>query len=328
MSGFLQALLLIFGGIEVLNTQLAVKEVSFNGDIILAAQDSDKQIWVAVRWICNGLGMSQGQMQNERVRIHKDLVLQQGERNLVLPTKGDEQDVLCILIDFLPLWLAKISITPKMKETNPRLVEKLIAYQLKAKDVLANAFLPHLAQQTQSANPLLEQAIMSLQQSQQNLINCVMEQGYQLDNHEKQLEAINESVTNIEKSLEHDFIYADRWDEVQNEFYHLNRIVDDLRNELRNQSNNTASNISLDGCNLVRSIIKPLGEKLHDSSLGYKSTYRRVYKVMDVGWKYRATKYQNQHQLKTPPKKIVLVQRDKKLLALFEQTIEKMLQEN
>lgn len=44
MSGFLQALVLIFGGIEVLNTQLTVKEVGFNGDIILAAQDSEKQI--------------------------------------------------------------------------------------------------------------------------------------------------------------------------------------------------------------------------------------------------------------------------------------------
>ena len=54
-----------------------------------------------------------------------------------LPTQGGEQEVLCLNIDFVPLWLAKISITPSMKENNPRLVDKLIVYQLKAKDVLA-----------------------------------------------------------------------------------------------------------------------------------------------------------------------------------------------
>lgn len=51
-------------------------------------------------------------------------------------------------IRFYSLWLAKISITPSMKENNPVLVEKLVEYQLKAKDVLAAAFLP-----TYSINP-------------------------------------------------------------------------------------------------------------------------------------------------------------------------------
>ena len=38
--------------------------------------------------------------------------------------------------------VCKISITPTMRENNPELVEKLVNYQLKAKDVLAAAFLP------------------------------------------------------------------------------------------------------------------------------------------------------------------------------------------
>lgn len=45
------------------------------------------------------------------------------------------------MLDFLPLWLAKINITPTMKRENPELVDRLIEYQLKAKDVLAEAFL-------------------------------------------------------------------------------------------------------------------------------------------------------------------------------------------
>lgn len=126
---------------------LAVKEVNFNGDTLIAAQDKDTQkVYVAVKWICEGIGLTKGQMQNERKKIQEDLVLKQGERNLVLPTNGGLQEVQCIELDFLPLWLAKISITPKMKENNPDVVEKLIQYQLKAKDVLANAFVHNITQ--------------------------------------------------------------------------------------------------------------------------------------------------------------------------------------
>ena len=50
-------------------------------------------------------------------------------------------NVLCLDLDYVPLWLAKIAITPTMQKENPELVNKLIDYQLKAKDVLAAAFL-------------------------------------------------------------------------------------------------------------------------------------------------------------------------------------------
>ena len=92
-------------------------------------------------WVCQGLGLTKGQMQNERKKIQTDEVLSQGERNFVLPTEGGNQESLCLKLDFLPLWLAKIHITPKMRRENPQLVENLITYQLKAKDVLAEAFL-------------------------------------------------------------------------------------------------------------------------------------------------------------------------------------------
>ncbi len=130
--------------LEVFNmeTALQVKEVNFNGDILLAAQDNENKIYVAVNWVCRGIGLSDGQMKNERKKIQSDLILSRGGRNLILPTNGSDQETVCLRIDFLPLWLAKISITPAMKQNNPELVEKLVQYQLKAKDVLAAAFLP------------------------------------------------------------------------------------------------------------------------------------------------------------------------------------------
>ena len=41
------------------------------------------------------------------------------------------------------MWLAKIQITEKTREERPDFAQKLMQYQLKAKDILADAFLPN-----------------------------------------------------------------------------------------------------------------------------------------------------------------------------------------
>ena len=120
---------------------LAVKDVNFNGAMLRAAQDENNIIWVGVRWVCDGLGLTEGQRNRQLSNIKEDIVISKGISNLVLPTEGGKQEVLCVNLDFLPLWLAKISVTPTMKRENPELVEKLVEYQLKAKDVLAEAFI-------------------------------------------------------------------------------------------------------------------------------------------------------------------------------------------
>lgn len=121
---------------------LVVKKVDLCGDAIMAAQDKDGQVWAGVRWLCDGLGLSEGQRNRQLLNIGSDIVISKGISNLILPTKGGKQEVLCLRHDFVPLWIAKITVTPSMKENNPELVEKLVQYQLKAKDVLAEAFLP------------------------------------------------------------------------------------------------------------------------------------------------------------------------------------------
>lgn len=118
---------------------LLVKNVEFNGAMLRAAQ-VENVIWVSVRWVCQGIGLSDGKVKSERKKIQEDLVLKQGTRFLPLGTGNSDSEVLCLMLDYLPLWLAKISITPTMKKENPELVDKLIEYQLKAKDVLAEAF--------------------------------------------------------------------------------------------------------------------------------------------------------------------------------------------
>lgn len=123
--------------------ELEIKRVPFMGTELMAARDADGQIWAGVRWMCDGIGLSEGQTKNERLKIQKDKVLSKGGRNFVLNESGyGNRDVLCLKLDFVPLWLAKISITPTMEQETPELAATLMEYQLKAKDVLAAAFIP------------------------------------------------------------------------------------------------------------------------------------------------------------------------------------------
>lgn len=120
---------------------LTVRDIEFNGSMLRAAQDIEGKIWVGIRWMCQGIGFNDGKVKTERKKIQEDLVLSQGKKFLPLGNDNANSDVLCLNLDYVPLWLAKISITPTMQKENPELVQKLITYQLKAKDVLAEAFL-------------------------------------------------------------------------------------------------------------------------------------------------------------------------------------------
>lgn len=139
--------------------ELEVRKVPFMGTELMAARDNNGQIWAGVRWMCDGIGLTKGQMQNERNRIREDKVLSKGERNLVLPTKGGQQNTLCLKLDYVPLWLAKIAITPRMERETPELAARLEQYQLKAKDVLAAAFLPQSKQQSTTPAPVEQRAL-------------------------------------------------------------------------------------------------------------------------------------------------------------------------
>lgn len=120
---------------------LVERHVNFDGADLLAMQDSSGEIFVGVRSVCLGIGLSTGQTQRQITNIQGNFILSEGVANLQHLTAGSLQRVLCIHLDYIPLWLAKISITPKMWLEAPELAERLLRFQLKAKDVLAAAFL-------------------------------------------------------------------------------------------------------------------------------------------------------------------------------------------
>lgn len=123
-------------------SDLMVKPVDVLGDTVMAAKDSDGTIWVGIKWICQGMGMSDGHYKRQIKNIQKDLLLKNSGSNLILNKGSGEREVFCLKLDYLPIWLAKISITPKIQQDHPELADKLLEYQLKAKDILAAAFMP------------------------------------------------------------------------------------------------------------------------------------------------------------------------------------------
>lgn len=123
-------------------SDLMVKSVDVLGDAVMAAQDRNGIIWVGIRWMCQGMGMSDGQYKRQITNIQKDLLLKSSGSNLVLNKGSGEREVFCLKLDYLPIWLAKITLTEKTRKENPELADKLLEYQLKAKDILAEAFMP------------------------------------------------------------------------------------------------------------------------------------------------------------------------------------------
>ena len=129
---------------------LTVKGVDLMGDTIMAAQDKDGNIWAGVSYFCKALGMSNKQRDNQVTKVQTDKTLKKGTLKFQEGVFDQNNEAVGIRIDFIPLWLAKIPITERMEQDHPDLAEKLLQYQLKAKDILADAFLPN--QQTEPAN--------------------------------------------------------------------------------------------------------------------------------------------------------------------------------
>lgn len=123
------------------------KLVSFNGTELLGIRTDDDKIYVGVSFICNGIGLSSGQRDRQVKNVQEDVVLKMGSRKLSVRFDDQVREALFIEVEYLSLWLAKITITPTMQINQPEVASKLIEYQLKAKDVLAAAFTHNPAHQ-------------------------------------------------------------------------------------------------------------------------------------------------------------------------------------
>lgn len=121
-------------------SNLETKEIPFYDDTLLGVKDENGEVWLAVKSTCIQLGFNERRAGAQQEKIHNDKILVKGTRNFGFLTKGGKQNTCCLNEKYVPLWLAKISITKKMEEEIPNVVEKLERYQLEAANVLHKAF--------------------------------------------------------------------------------------------------------------------------------------------------------------------------------------------
>ncbi|NME95329.1 hypothetical protein HF847_04890 [Clostridium cochlearium] len=115
-------------------SSLLVKEVNFKDINMTACKTVEGNVFVGIRSVCDSLGIAyNGQME----RINRDDILPEGVRKIRIPTSGGEQEINMLDIEYLPFFLTGIKSSMCREEVRPKLLE----FKLKAKDVLAEAFL-------------------------------------------------------------------------------------------------------------------------------------------------------------------------------------------
>ena len=175
------------------NTALQVTNFDFYGDSLIAIRDNATgEIYTAINYVLRGIGFTELQIKHLRKKWSKDSIVAGGVQNFITHDDlGRLQDSFCISIRKLPLALAKINITPKMKREQPELTSKLELYQDKCADVLASVFLDNKSASDINLQPLIDaittlsssivimqQDIVSIKQNQENIQKQIPKKRY------------------------------------------------------------------------------------------------------------------------------------------------------
>lgn len=153
---------------KINQTALQVIDFNFYGDNLIALRDNATgEIFTSINSVLKGIGFTdKNQIRRRRDKWINDSVIAKGITIFNIPTSSDgvlkndtpynnNQEVYCISQKKLPLALAKINITPKMKQSQPELAAKLELYQDKCADVLASVFIDNTIPKTQEYTEIL-----------------------------------------------------------------------------------------------------------------------------------------------------------------------------
>lgn len=266
------------------NTALQVTTFDFYGDELIALRDNATgEIYTAINFILRGIGFNRDQIRKRRDKWTVDASLAKGIEIFNIPTgegvtKKDTplntQVTYCISIRKLPLALAKINITPKMKRDQPELSVKLELYQDKCADVLATVFIDNKSASDINLQPLIN-AITTLSSSvasmQQEIISIKKNQ----DNMQKQITKKRfsywttrmfpkyQALMDYFNISENKRLYKELYKEFHNMYpdIELNQVVDDYCYENKLESCYTMDAIEHD------KIVRPLFEEMVNSLL-------------------------------------------------------------
>ena len=121
---------------------LTVKNVTFNGSSIKAIKYPAGDIYVGMANVCDSIGFKKTQRDRFIKTAKADEIYEEGIHDFKAGEFDAKHPIVAIKLDYLPLWLCKMRINQQTRLQDPKLYDNLKQYQLLAKDVLANAFLP------------------------------------------------------------------------------------------------------------------------------------------------------------------------------------------
>ncbi len=102
-------------------------------DEVVAARTEASEIYLPIRPICNALGIS---WTTQHRKIRADVVLLESVRTLRLHTKGGQQNLVCMDVEAIPMWLAGI----EPRRVRDDLRERLMSYKRWVRKVVYEAF--------------------------------------------------------------------------------------------------------------------------------------------------------------------------------------------
>ena len=245
------------------------------GNEVVAVRLSTGAIYVPIRPLCATLGLeASGQIQ----RIRRREALAEMLRTIPIPTAGGTQDLACIHVEAVPLWLSGVD-TARVKED---LRAKLVDFQRWARSRIAEAFLAEAG-----IGPLLGPAPMT---------TPAATEGSPLD----QIEAFGLALTAFARQQRaFEMRYTTDQEVVQGALTHLDREVTRLDTRLDRAADAFATllrevNIRLDGSDvitdaqasdiksLIQAIAKdrtPSGDK---SGMQYRTLWSELYRRFRV----------------------------------------------
>jgi len=126
---------------ETLRTDVVIEPVEqklvaltqAGGDEVLAARTETSEIYLPVKPICTALGVNWG---TQFRKIKSDEVLLESTRTLRLQTRGGPQNLVCMDVEAIPMWLAGIE--PSRVRADLR--DRLITYKRWVRQVVYEAF--------------------------------------------------------------------------------------------------------------------------------------------------------------------------------------------
>ena len=128
-----------------MKNEMETKLIDFEGGEFLGVKNENGKIYLGIKKSCVDIGLTERQAKTQIKDIKENLVLNEGVHNFVLvQNEGGrkvKREVTGIEEKFVTAWLMQIKLTPTFKKENPNTFKRLIKYQIKAVDVLHNAFM-------------------------------------------------------------------------------------------------------------------------------------------------------------------------------------------